>query len=416
MRITYFNYLWDIDGISAGSAIKGQEIIRSLNKLGHQASIHWRTPQPNASQTVNGHNPHWLKKLLARHLHGPKSLALNLKHLVEEQKIIETEKPDILFSRLELFSFSAALVARRNQIPFVLEVDCPTVWEYKSFAGKDHFHVPLLPEWIEKFNIQEANAIIVISRILHNYLVDMGGNPQKMHIIPNGADPDKFVPMPPAPWLQARFHTNGNIVIGWIGALCGWSGLEDLIAVAKEVLLRRPEIYFMFVGGGQNLVMIEQEFANHPCRDHVLLPGRIPHDQIPYFLSMMDIVFAPYPKRDFWYPSSMKIFEYLSSGKTVIATRVGQVEEIIRHGENGFLYDSLQSEQLIRDLINLIDQPKLREHLGQAARDTVIKEYSWKQHALRLEKIFADVLSKKKQRSGHLSTPKMFEESLQAKV
>ncbi|NUM73047.1 hypothetical protein HUU40_01685, partial [candidate division KSB1 bacterium] len=46
MTITYFNYLWDIDGISAGSAVKAKEFIAALRRLGHTAHLEWRTPQP----------------------------------------------------------------------------------------------------------------------------------------------------------------------------------------------------------------------------------------------------------------------------------------------------------------------------------------------------------------------------------
>ena len=402
MRITYFNYLWDIEGISAGSAIKAIEFIRALNALGHQTSLHWRTPQPSQAFGFKEQIRDQLKRRLARFLHGPKSIAMNLKQIYEEQRIIAKEHSNILFSRLELFSLSAAAVARRNRIPFVLEIDCPPVWEYQHFAGRDHWHVPVLPQAIERYCLQTADAMIVISNILRDYLVEIGGDPEKMFVIPNGADPKKFAPLPPDPELQAKYKTNGHVVMGWIGALHGWSGLENLIEMAKQVLLQRQDVMFMFVGGGQNQVMIEQAFADHPGRSRVLTPGRVPHEQTPRFLSLMDIVFAPYPKREFWYPSSMKIFEYMSAGKTVMATDVGQVAEIIQEGVNGVLFDPENFDDMMAKVLHLVDAPEQRRKLAQGARRSVLEHYTWEQHARKMERIFENILARRKDRHPKL--------------
>lgn len=396
MRITYFNYLWDIDGISAGSAIKGKELIRALNKLGNSASIHWRTPQPNYNKIVSDKHNLKLKMNLSKYLHGPKKNALNFKHFFEEKNIVNMEKPDVLFSRLELFSISAVSIAKLYNIPFVLEVDCPPVWEYKHFAGKNHVHIPFIPEYIERINIKNADAIIVISKILRNYLIQIGANPEKLYVVPNGADPMKFRPYPPDSELLARYKIKNKIVMGWVGALHGWSGLEDLINVAKEIMIKRSDVYFMFITGGKNKMLIEKEFFNHPARKRVLLPGKITHEHVPRFLSLMDVVFVPYPKREFWYPSSMKLFEYMSAGKAVVATNVGQIEEIIKDGENGIFFDPANPKKLISKLIHLIDDTNFRTRLGYAARESVKKYYTWEKHARKLEDIFTEIIDRKK--------------------
>jgi len=82
----------------------------------------------------------------------------------------------------------------------------------------------------------------------------------------------------------------------------------------------------------------------------------------------MDVVVVPYPKLDFWYPSSMKLFEYMSAGKAVVASNVEQVKDVIQDGVNGCLFDPDQAEMFERKVLQLVQNPKFRKRTGSNAR------------------------------------------------
>ena len=176
LKITYFSYLWDLDGISAGSTNKAREFIWALQRLGYQIFINWQTKQPsgNGTEDLKTKIREISKRYLQWLLKEPKKLFLNVFQLISEYKIIQKRKPDIIFERLELYFFAAAILAKLKRLPLVIEVDCPPYYEYKSFVGKRNLHIPFLPELIERFNLKLADAAFVISNELKRYYVDKG--------------------------------------------------------------------------------------------------------------------------------------------------------------------------------------------------------------------------------------------------
>jgi glycosyltransferase involved in cell wall biosynthesis len=394
--ITYFNYLWDIDGVSAGSAIKAKEFIRAINQLGHTAYLEWRTPQPNGSSTLTQKAKERLKPRLQKYLHEPKRLGLNLSHLLQEYRIFKRQKPDIFFYRLELYTFSGTWLSKWLGIPMVVEADCPPTYEHTNFYGKHYKHLGSLPARIESQTLRAADAVIVISNILKDYYVKQGIPAAKMHVIPNGADPEKFKPAPKDHELSQKYHLADKVVVGWIGSLVGWSGIENLIDAAREILAARPEVCFMMVGGGKNQEFFREKLQTGDHAGRVILPGLVPHEHVSRYLSCMDIVMAPYPKLDFWYPSSMKLFEYMSAGKAVVATGVGQMREIVQDGVNGYLFDPDIAGELYQKLITLIDAPELRQRVAAQARRDIEEKWNWNAHAKKMIEIFAEVLQRRR--------------------
>ena len=396
MVITYFSYLWDIDGISAGSAIKAKEFLRAIESLGHKTYLEWRVPQPAPNATGSGKVRDGLKPALQKYLREPNRLLQNARHLRQEYSILKKQQPDILFSRLEFYNFSGLWLAKWLDLPFVVEADCPPTYEYHNYAQPGELHLGNLSTRLELANLRGADAVIVLSNILRDYYIDKGIAPEKLHVIPNAADPEKFQVLPKDAEIVRRHDLKDKIVIGWIGALFGWSGIENLIRMAQHFLKTRREVSFLLVGGGKSREFFEQQLCVNGYSDRVILPGAVPHGEVPRYLSCMDIVLAPYPKRDFWYPSSMKVFEYMSAGKAVVATRVGQVAEVIHDGVNGCLFDPEQSDELTQKIGALLDSAALRQRLGEQARRDVEQTWNWRNQAQKMVEIFAEIIERRK--------------------
>lgn len=396
MVITYFNYLWDIDGISAGSAIKAKEFIAALNRAGHTAHLEWRSPQPAAQPTLSDKIRAGLKPQLQRYLHEPKRLVRNAPYLWQEYAILKRQKPDVLFNRLELYYFSGLWLSRLLNLPLVVEADCPPTYEHVTFYGKNYLHLGPLPTHIELANLRAADAVIVISNVLKNYYAERGIPAEKMHVIANAADPQKFRPLPKDHEFVKQHDLADKTVVGWIGSLVGWSGVESLIDTARHVLRTRPNVCFMMVGGGKNQEFFREQLQTGEHASRVILPGTVPHSEVPRYLSCMDVVLAPYPKLDFWYASSMKIFEYMAAGKTVLATGVGQVSEIIEDGVNGFLFDPDHDGELREKIVALVDSAETRQRVGARARRDIEQKWNWDNNAKQMLAIFAEVLQRRR--------------------
>ena len=83
----------------------------------------------------------------------------------------------------------------------------------------------------------------------------------------------------------------------------------------------------------------------------------------------------------------------MSSAKAIIAARIGQVEELIQDGINGFLYEPDNQDELMSKLLMLVDDRSLRHKFGERARQTILKNYTWDRNAEKISKICVTMLN-----------------------
>ena len=90
-----------------------------------------------------------------------------------------------------------------------------------------------------------------------------------------------------------------------------------------------------------------------------------------------------------FYWSPLKVFEYLASGRPVVAPRLPRLAALVSDGIEGSLYDAGEAHGLRDALARLVDDAELRQRLGMAARERAVRDYSWQAHCARLASAFA---------------------------
>ena len=108
----------------------------------------------------------------------------NIRYLVKENRIIDREAPDVILTRYDLLNFSTIVLAKIKKIPIVLEVNSPQAYESKNFH-RHSFHLPILPEFVEKYTLKLADSVIVVSKELRNYFSRYGIPKKKIFVVPN---------------------------------------------------------------------------------------------------------------------------------------------------------------------------------------------------------------------------------------
>ena len=98
----------------------------------------------------------------------------------------------------------------------------------------------------------------------------------------------------------------------------------------------------------------------------------------------MDAAVAPYPEQDDFYFSPLKVYEYMAAGLPVVASGIGQLNDLIEDGTNGLLCAPGDSADLAGALRRLQIDPGLRTKLGSEARRTMLSEHSWDAVARRI--------------------------------
>lgn len=393
MKLVYFHKIGIVKDITVGSASHMIEFTQAMKKLSHQVIIY-----PSLEFGISNGNKRLeflgseLKKKIIYWIEEIRSILENIFVFFEAERLVNQICPDVILIRYQLYYFATTILAKIKRIPVILEINAPMAFESRKFYHI-YFQLPYLAEWTEKLNLRLADAIITVSEELKSFYVKKGIPTDKIYVIPNGANVSKFYPVPekkPLPGLEQ----NNKVVIGFIGTFNKWHGISALKVTIETISKLKENVKFLLIGDGPLKVELEKYVIHNDINDSVTFTGIVPHEKIPDYITAMDIVLAPYPRLDFFYFSPLKIFEYMSSAKAVIATKIGQIKEIIQDGVNGFLYEPDNQHELIEKLLLLIENKNLRLKFGQEARQTIIEHYTWTKNAEKVSEICLSFLKR----------------------
>ncbi len=394
LKIVYLNYLYDPHDSSVGAAVHVREFVRAAEETGAQV----KSFDMNKFTLNGGAQPSptrsWLKKKLSRYLNEPNALLSNIGYFFRELKIVARENPDALLVRYNLLNVSAALIARLKRIPMILEVNAPMALENRKF-NRRVWHLPWIPEWIERINLRLAERVITVSKILKDHFVQAGVNPRKIHVVPNGVNVEAFHPHVDGRVLRQQLGFEDAVVIGFVGSFHYWHGVEQLEDFVKHLAQKYQSVRFLFVGSGPLKDECEAAMKQNGLQARVHFAGYVPYEQVPQYLAAMDIALAPYPQMDLFYFSPLKLFEYMAAGKAVVASRVGQIAELVEDGENGLLFAPGNFEELLAKTSQLVEESDLRARLARNARATILKQYTWQKNAEQILNIINSSLNGK---------------------
>jgi glycosyltransferase involved in cell wall biosynthesis len=224
-------------------------------------------------------------------------------------------------------------------------------------------------------------------------------SPDKISIIENGVDEDRFDPNAKFQDLRSRFGISPEtFVLGFIGSMKRWHGVGNIIRVAEFCKNKLANHLFVIVGDGDLKTEYEAQVKALGLNDTVKFIARISHDDVPSYLSFMDVVLSLHYKQcdnaiEF-HGSPLKIFEYMAMEKPIIAAPLGQIKELIVSGDNGLLLDGENAEGICKVLLQLEKDKSYRQKLGGRARQNVIESHTWKINAKKVEELCQDIILK----------------------
>ena len=209
---------------------------------------------------------------------------------------------------------------------------------------------------------------------MRDELIARGVDAGKITLLPNSCVPEKFPPQPRDQALAAKLNIPADVpVIGYIGSFVQYEGLDNLTQAAAILKGRGLEFRLLLVGNenvsgqskGPITAAIEAAADEGGLTDWLIMPGRIPHEEVAAHYSLIDI--APFPRKPQLVTemvSPMKPLEAMAMEKAVVASSVHALTEMVRDGETGLLFEKGNVEALADTLERLIKDPALRQRLG----------------------------------------------------
>ncbi|MGH7496926.1 MAG: glycosyltransferase family 4 protein [bacterium] len=301
---------------------------------------------------------------------------------------------DFIYERYTLSSYAGIRLAHELGVPHILEVNAPLVFEQQKMRGLE---MKALAQALEHRIWSESDKVVVVSQRLRELVSSCGVPEARISLQPNAVAPKRFTLLHEkgAEMVRTKYQLEDKCVIGFVGSLKPWHGVETLVEAFGQLRTENPQARLLIVGDGPERENLEKYAHAHGLEDAIIFTGNIYHEDIPYYIAAMDITVAPYIPNDNFYYSPIKIFEYMIMGKPVIAARIGQIQEVISEDETGVLFEPGNTEELKTGLQKLIRDAQLRRALGEKARDWVRQARTWEQNAQQVIRIADELLAKR---------------------
>lgn len=317
-------------------------------------------------------------------------LRYNDTFLAEALPRLRAFAPDLIYARHALGFYAAAEAARRLDVPLVVEYNGPEAWIARNW-GAARSGLPTF-ERVEDAVLRAARLVVAVSEPLCAPLVRSGVDPTRVLVNPNGVDLDAFDPGRLAEGREAARREIGagpdDVVVGFVGTFGPWHGAEVAARAAVEIPEpARSRLHWLFVGDGPGRPAAEAAIRSAGLGERVRFTGLVPQDRTPAWVAAFDIALAPHvPNADGspFFGSPTKVFEYLAAGKPVVASRLGQIAEIVEHDGNGWLVPPGDARALGEAVAALAVSPETRERLGRRALSGARARHGWDAHVRRI--------------------------------
>ena len=302
--------------------------------------------------------------------------------------LVESSPPDFIYQRYARFSWAGVVAALKTRRPLFLEYNGSEVWVGRHWDRVGQLD---LLERYEDLNLQAATRIFVVSEIEKRNLVSRGVSAEKIVINPNGVDANLFRPNVGGDEIRDSLgFTGSDVVIGFVGTFGPWHGVMVLADAIRAIPADVP-VRFLLVGAGSLHGEVQQMLEGD---SRVVFTGTVDHESVPALLDACDILASPHvPLQDGseFFGSPTKLFEYMAMGKAIVASRLGQIGDVLEDEETAILVEPGDASALADAIQRLANSVELRSRLGKNAREAAVMKHTWKHNAQRVLDAYASL-------------------------
>ncbi|MGQ0613696.1 MAG: TIGR04063 family PEP-CTERM/XrtA system glycosyltransferase [Planctomycetaceae bacterium] len=389
--------------LHSGYSFRTREILDQQRARGWETAQVTGTKQSGAREPVEVADGLTFHRTLSRGGLGERVPVLNqwvgVRALARRiTSLLPTLRPEILHAHSPCLNGMAALsVGRRFGLPVLYEMRA--LWED---AAVDHGTATegglryRLSRFLETRVLRRADAITTICEGLRAEVLARGIPGGKVTVIPNAVDIERFtVAERPDDALRRELGLEGARVLGFLGSFYAYEGLSLLLEAFPGILAAVPSARLLLVGGGYEEEALRRQAAQAGIADKVLFPGRVPHDRVQAYYSLVDLLVYPrLSMRLTELVTPLKPLEGMAQGKLVVASDVGGHRELIRDGETGVLFRAGDAASLSAAVRAILLRPEQQAAILRAGRRFVENERNWAASVARYEPVYASLLGR----------------------
>src|SRR6266498_1427290 len=240
-------------------------------------------------------------------------------------------------------------------------------------------------KWLYRQLIRSGIKVITVSKGLKEVFVRFGFKDQNVFVAPDGVDTRLFSEHLDIAAARQKLSLIQKIpIIGYVGQLktLGMEkGIQELFDAFEYVVDQYPQALLLLVGGSQADIAHYQKVISPKIKNSVSFAGYQEPWRVPLYLWACDVLVMPYPNEPHYaiYMSPLKLFEYMASGRPVVASDLPSVREVL-NSNNAILVMPNDARDLANGIQQILSKSDPGLRLANQAQSDVVR-YSWDQRA-----------------------------------
>ena len=291
-------------------------------------------------------------------------------------KLFKKLKPDVVHTHLFDDSFPGLLAAKMAGVNkrVITKQDTTFHWYYA-------------PKWVwaDKFNNRNATHLIAVTEENKQFILECErAEPKKIRLAHNGFPFDLMTRQSEdvkQKYIE-KYDLQNKIVVGTVSRLIEWKGYLDIINAAERLVVKYPQIHFLFIGEGVQKKALEKAIADKRLQNHITLTDWIDRADIPSLYGIMDV----YAHAARFEPFGFVIIEAMFNAVPVVSTATGVAKDAITHKENGYLVSYENIEQLADGIEYVIENDG--KAIGRKGKEKALQEYQFENMFNNYKKIY----------------------------
>lgn len=363
-----------------GGATHALETITSLTHLGHTVFVLQKRNKENKFFERNGNlflynlpivfNPGVLKQL-----------NLIFCNVIASIYLLLFKKIDVVWERARIFGGLSLSLGKKFGKKTIFEMNEPLMSVLATSEIKKN---TLKFKIIRKifFNAtNNADLITVTHKSMINDLPER--NKKKALMIWYGADVKKFKPATVSEKKRQKLGLPSGKLVLYSGSFQDWHALKETISAAELCVKKMPDIKFVLVGSGKLFDEINDLVKKKGLEKNVLLLGKKPLDLMPVYVNASVVCLAlfkrdhpPIKKFDYYF-SPIKVHEYKACGKPVVASNIGNLNELVKDGVNGLTVDERKPKEIADAILHILSNGELQKKMKANNLIEAKTKYNW---------------------------------------
>ncbi len=296
--------------------------------------------------------------------------------------LTKTGKQDVVIATSPQFFVAVAgfVVSLCKRIPFVFEVRDLWPEEIVAVGAMKRGTIIRMLEAVEMFLYRRAKTIVAVAQGTVDDLVARGIPKEKLVLIPNGVDYERFASATDDHTIRDEHELNGHFLVSYIGTMGMAHNLRTVIKAADR-LKENDAVRFLFVGDGAERDGL-MNYSRELGLENVTFVHQQPRNRIPEYYAASDLCLVPLRRVELFTKNiPSKIYEVMAAGKPIVIGTTGESQRLVESAQAGVAFVPDDDADLADKIGTLAADREKSLRLGANGQRFALQHCHYRRHA-----------------------------------